>query len=275
MSAQSHIELVSNRALLSQVEKDSIATSISTLKTRLNSYYGANLSEQLQFGSSTRGTILPREMDSRSDIDYLIVFCDEEAKPQTYINRLKRFAEKYYTSSQITQSHPTIVLSLNHIKFDLVAARVGFFSEYKIPAPSSTYSEWTTTSPKEFNTQLSDKNKDRNFLKNKDILILLDGMHMMGEYYSGDHDPSNPILSPVFADIKSFPDVLIQVCSNELLYNDAVEFSKKLELINSKHELQVWDDLWHAWQFFPIKEAEEAREKITKFINTESYSSSK
>ena len=122
---------------------------------------------------------------------------------------------------------------------------------------------------------LSDKNKDRNFLKNKDILLTLNGMHMMGEFYAGEHDPSNPILSPVFADIKSFPDVLIQVCSNELLYNDAVEFSKKLELINSNYELQVWDNLWHAWQFFPIKEAEEAREKITKFINKESYSSSK
>jgi len=172
MSAQSHIELVSNRALLSQVEKDSIATSISTLKARLNSYFGANLSEQLQFGSSTRGTILPREMDSRSDIDYLIVFSDEEAKPQTYINRLKRFAEKYYTSSQITQSHPTIVLSLNHIKFDLVPARIGFFSEYKIPAPSSTYSEWTTTSPKEFNTQLSDKNKDCSYKLKPAIRVL-------------------------------------------------------------------------------------------------------
>lgn len=122
---------------------------------------------------------------------------------------------------------------------------------------------------------LSDKNKDRNFLKNKDILILLDGMHMMGEYYAGDHDPANPILSPVFADIQEFPDVLIQVCSNELLYNDAVEFSKKLKKINSKYELQVWDNLWHAWQFFPIKEAEDAREKIVKFINSESYSSSK
>ena len=122
---------------------------------------------------------------------------------------------------------------------------------------------------------LSDKNKDRNFLKNKDILLTLNGMHMMGEFYAGEHDPSNPILSPVFADIKSFPDVLIQVCSNELLYNDAVEFSKKLELINSNYELQVWDNLWHAWQFFPIKEAEEAREKIVKFINSESYSSSK
>lgn len=122
---------------------------------------------------------------------------------------------------------------------------------------------------------LSDKNKDRSFLKNKDILIALNGMHLMGEFYAGEHDPSNPILSPVFADIKSFPDVLIQVCSNELLYNDAVEFSKKLELINSNYELQVWDNLWHAWQFFPIKEAEEAREKIVKFINSESYSSSK
>ena len=122
---------------------------------------------------------------------------------------------------------------------------------------------------------LSNKNKDRNYLKNKDILILLDGMHMMGEYYAGEHDPSNPILSPVFADFKEFPDVLIQVCSNELLYNDAVEFSKKLETINSNYELQVWDNLWHAWQFFPIKEAEDAREKIVKFVNSESYSSSK
>ena len=98
---------------------------------------------------------------------------------------------------------------------------------------------------------------------------------MMGEYYAGDHDPANPILSPVFADIQEFPDVLIQVCSNELLYNDAVEFSKKLKKINSNYELQVWDKLWHAWQFFPIKEAEDAREKIVKFINSESYSSSK
>ena len=65
------------------------------------------------------------------------------------------------------------------------------------------------------------------------------------------------------------------MCIRDRLYNDAIEFCKKLELINSSHELQVWDDLWHAWQFFPIQEAEEAREKIAKFINSESYSSSK
>ena len=47
-------------------------------------------------------------------------------------------------------------------------------------------------------------------------------------HYSGDYEPNNPILSPVFADIDNFPHTLIQVCSSELLYNDAIEFSNKL-----------------------------------------------
>lgn len=172
MTVQSHIEVVANRAILSQIEKTSISTSINTLSTRLSSYFVASIDEQLQFGSSTRGTILPRQMDLRSDIDYLIVFNDENAKPQTYINRLKRFAEKYYISSQIVQSHPTIVLSLNHISFDLVPARKGFFKEYNIPAPASSYSEWMSTSPKEFNTKLTDRNKDCNFKLKPAIRVL-------------------------------------------------------------------------------------------------------
>ena len=159
MSVQSHIDAVANRALLSEDEKDSIATSITTLRTRLISYFGSDISEQLQFGSSTRGTNLPRSMDSRSDVDYLIVFKDEDSKPQTYINRLKRFAEKYYTSSQIAQSHPTIVLKLNHISFDLVPAIKSYLEEYRIPAPSSSYTDWLATSPKGFNSTLSEKNK--------------------------------------------------------------------------------------------------------------------
>ena len=86
-------------------------------------------------------------------------------------------------------------------------------------------------------------------------------MHFVGEYYAGEFETNNPILSPVFADIKDFPETLIQVCSNELLYNDAIEFTKKLSEKGTKYELQVWDDLWHAWHFFPIKESYEATKK--------------
>ena len=76
---------------------------------------------------------------------------------------------------------------------------------------------------------LSDENKDRKYLKNKDILLAIDGVKNIGEYYAGEYGVTNPILSPVFAEIETFPNTLIQVCSDELLYNDAIEFCKKLE----------------------------------------------
>ena len=75
---------------------------------------------------------------------------------------------------------------------------------------------------------LSNKSEDRKFLKNKDITIILNGMHDVGEFYAGEYGSNNPIISPVYADIDNFPETLIQVSSSELLFNDALEFVKKL-----------------------------------------------
>jgi hypothetical protein len=162
MSVQTHLDSRASSAILSQSEKDSITTSIATLHSRLDSHFSTELSERFQFGSSTRGTILPRSMDSHSDIDYMIVFKNEDFKPQTYIDRLKRFAEKYYYSSQIKQSHPTVVLELSHIYFDLVPAIKSYVEEYRIPAPASSYQEWISTAPNGFNTKLISANMVNN-----------------------------------------------------------------------------------------------------------------
>lgn len=158
MSVQSHLDSRASCAILSQDEKSSIATSINTLHSRLGSYFPDQLSERFQFGSSTRGTILPRSMDANSDIDYMIVFKDEESKPQTYIDRLKRFAANHYSTSEIKQSHPTVVLKLNHIHFDLVPAIKSYIEEYRIPAPSSSYQDWMATAPNGFNSTLTSAN---------------------------------------------------------------------------------------------------------------------
>lgn len=157
MSVLSYLEKKASDAVLSNDEKGSINTSITTLKTRLDSYFGEDIKEQFRFGSSTRGTILPRSMDEHSDIDYMIVFKDDDSVPQTYLDRLKRFAEKYYGKSEIYQSSPTIVLELNHIKFDLVPAKVAWLTDYKIPDGAG---DWRGTDPNDFNSKLESKNKD-------------------------------------------------------------------------------------------------------------------
>ena len=158
MSVQSYLSDRASRAILAEAETRSIKKSIETLKSRLGSDFKDQLDNQFQFGSSTRGTILPRKMDSHSDIDYMIVFKDKSLRPQTYIERLKRFANKHYSTSEIHQSHPTVVLKLNHIHFDLVPAINGLWGEYQIPAPLKDYMEWTDTSPKAFDTELTTAN---------------------------------------------------------------------------------------------------------------------
>jgi hypothetical protein len=111
------------------------------------------------------GTILPRKADSRSDIDYMIVFDNNNGyKPQTFIDRLKRFAEAKYSTSEIAQSHPTVVLKLNHIKFDLVPAYENWWGVLQIPAPSSSYQDWMSTDPNGFNDDLTSKNQNNSNL---------------------------------------------------------------------------------------------------------------
>lgn len=163
MSVNTHLTSLSSSLVLSDAEKESISTSISSLSAKLTAWFGSNITGQFQFGSSTRGTILPRKADADSDIDYMVVFdtSDGQKKPQTYLDRLRKFADGKYASSEIKQSHPTIVLSLNHISFELVPAIYDY--GYQIPSPSSSWSEWTNTDPSAINTSLQNKNKAENY----------------------------------------------------------------------------------------------------------------
>ena len=158
MSVLSYLEKRASEAVLSDIEKAGITTSITTLSSRLDSYFTRaddGLKTKFRFGSSVRLTNLPRILDAHSDIDYMIVFEKGGFKPQTYLDRLKRFAEERYSSSDIKQSSPTVVLELNHIKFDLVPALFQWGTTYTIPSGAN---EWQYTDPSDFNASLDLKN---------------------------------------------------------------------------------------------------------------------
>ncbi|PSV15946.1 SMODS domain-containing nucleotidyltransferase [Photobacterium kishitanii] len=172
MTVLSHLNNVSANTVLSTNEIGSINRSIATLETRLTSYFGSDIKSKFRFGSSTRGTILPRSMDRKSDIDYMVVFNNSDYKPNTYLQRIRRFVETYYSSSEIYQSSPTIVLNLNHIRFEIVPAIEQWFSGVQIPAPASDFSEWMNTDPNDFNSELINCNVSNNS-KIKPLIRLL------------------------------------------------------------------------------------------------------
>ncbi|MGB0722738.1 MAG: SMODS domain-containing nucleotidyltransferase [Gammaproteobacteria bacterium] len=159
MTVNSYLTKLADAAILRDREKYLIRRSVDTLTTRLKVYFGTDITEQFIFGSFRRGTILPRSMDANSDIDYMVVFKERGLRPQTYLDRLRRFVDSYYTRAEIQQAHPTIQLSLNHIRFELVPATSAFLIGYSIPSRASGYDDWQTTDPRSLNNDLTEANK--------------------------------------------------------------------------------------------------------------------
>lgn len=161
MSVKSYLNDLASELNIAEKEADAIARSVTTLATRLSTYFGSNLKEHFRFGSSIRRTMLPRRADSKSDVDYMIVLNNEQNhKPQTLINRIKSFAENQYGRSEISQSTPTVVLELNHIKFDLVPSfRANGEGYLQIPAPSASFSDWMYTYPYALNSSMEEAHK--------------------------------------------------------------------------------------------------------------------
>lgn len=81
-----------------------------------------NLKEIKIFGSYDRDTNLPELVDHDTDVDIMLVMDDDGCTPQTYLNRVRRAVEAKYSTSDIKQSSPTIVLQMHHIKFEIVPA---------------------------------------------------------------------------------------------------------------------------------------------------------
>lgn len=170
-----HLVAVARRLILSDVEESRIATSISTLQTRLNSWFDNEVTKHFRFGSSVRETILPRKVDEGSDIDYMVVFNNQyQFKPATLLDKLRNFVNHYYSRSEIHQDHPTMVLELNHIKFELVPAyqTYSWSDYYNIPAPSTNYADWLLTNPSEIKRKVNDANNRYNYQIKRLIRLL-------------------------------------------------------------------------------------------------------
>ncbi len=159
MTVSSYIDYIASCAQLSKEEQESIRTSVTTLCQRLIGRLGQELSQQIIFGSYSRGTILPRKMDEKSDIDYMIIFKDGSFRPQTYLDKLRRFVEASYSQSEIKQSSPTIQLMLNHICFELVPATQNPLYGLYIPNKQNGTDSWMPTDPHGLNQRLAQKNQ--------------------------------------------------------------------------------------------------------------------
>lgn len=87
-----------------------------------------------------------------------------------------------------------------------------------------------------------------------------------GEFYANGHDPKDPLLSPVHADLsKGFPPTILTSGTRDLLLSHTVLFHRALRRAGVKAELHIWEAMTHA-PFFGAPEEVEFYDELVGFM---------
>jgi epsilon-lactone hydrolase len=97
-----------------------------------------------------------------------------------------------------------------------------------------------------------------------DPMVQREPLRTLAKHYLGSADPRTPLASPLFADLKGLPPLLIQVGDSETLLDDSRHFAERARKAGVEVELEVWPEMIHVWHAFAalLPEGREAIERL-------------
>ncbi|WP_424979357.1 alpha/beta hydrolase fold domain-containing protein [Leisingera sp. S232] len=112
--------------------------------------------------------------------------------------------------------------------------------------------------------------------RDRDVIIPAARMQEAVEQYLAGADPADGRASPLFADFRNPPPVLIQAGSTEVLLSDAQRMAERLQEAGGTVSLNIWRNVPHVWQFMAghLPEGQAALEEAAGFVNSVFGSSS-
>ena len=81
-----------------------------------------------------------------------------------------------------------------------------------------------------------------------DPLLPAKAIKMYNRSYVADHDPRDPLISPVFGDWHGLPPLLIHAGEDEILRSDAVRVAELARAAGVDVRLEIYPRMWHVWQ---------------------------
>lgn len=101
-----------------------------------------------------------------------------------------------------------------------------------------------------------------------DPMVTEGPLRQMAAAYLGGKDPRTPLASPLFADLRGLPPLLVQVGEAELLLDDATRLASRARDAGVDVTLEVWEGMFHVWHAFAdmLPEAAHACERIAAWL---------
>ncbi|MGE5410912.1 MAG: alpha/beta hydrolase [Clostridiales bacterium] len=101
-----------------------------------------------------------------------------------------------------------------------------------------------------------------------DTLTWAESWTVFSKYYAAGSNTENPLISPLYGDLRSLPPIKIYAGGDELLRDDSVRFAQRAKQAGVEVSLKIGEGLFHCYPvcspLFP--EAKSAMEEICNFI---------
>ena len=103
-----------------------------------------------------------------------------------------------------------------------------------------------------------------------DPIVTLDGVASLAQAYVGRGDLKAPLVSPLYADLRNLPPLLVQVGSEEVLLDDARGLAERARAAGVHVTLEEWPAMIHVWHWFlpMLDEADQGIAVIGNFVRS-------
>jgi acetyl esterase/lipase len=87
-------------------------------------------------------------------------------------------------------------------------------------------------------------------------------------YLGEDGDPRHPLASPLYADLRGLPPLLVMVGTHEMLHDDSTRLAEKARAVGVNVTLEIAQDMVHIWPFFAaiLPEGQDAVDRIGAYV---------
>jgi monoterpene epsilon-lactone hydrolase len=129
----------------------------------------------------------------------------------------------------------------------------------ELPAGAILFSPWTDLAGTGTTLVSNDKT---------DVMFHGEGLKSGGRHYLGATSPTDPLASPLYADLGGLPPLFVQASGAEVLLADSTRLVEKARAAGVAVEFEIWPKLPHVWQIFApfMPEARAALAKTSDFV---------
>jgi acetyl esterase/lipase len=84
----------------------------------------------------------------------------------------------------------------------------------------------------------------------RDPMVSREALQGLADMYSVGATPTDPLISPLNADLAGLPPLLVQAGTDEVLLGDSTRLAHRAALAGLDVTLRVWPEMVHAWPLF-------------------------